>query len=74
VRVSVFDGDEIGDEGVKEVVVVVVMVVVVVDVVEVWVEEEVDRWNRKNECLSTHLDQGGVVPHEAETGIKSEKE
>ena len=67
VLVSVLDGDEIVDEVVKE-------VVGVVDVVEVGVEEEVDRWNRKNECLSTHLDQGGVVPHEAETGIKSERE
>jgi hypothetical protein len=64
VRVSVVDGDEIGDEGVKE-------VGVVVEEQEV---EEVDRWNRKNECLSTHLDQGGVVLHEAETGIESEKE
>ena len=67
VLVSVLDGDEIVDEVVKE-------VVGVVDVVEVGVEEEVDRWNRKNECLSTHLDQGEVVLHEAETGIKSERE
>ena len=61
VRVSVVDRDDIGDEGAKE--------------EEVVVDEEaekVDRWNRKNGCLSTHLDQGGVVLHCAETGIRAE--
>lgn len=65
-RVPVLDGDEMGDEDVKK-----VIVVVEEEVEEV---EEVDRWNRKNECLSTHLDQGVVVLHEVETGIKSERE
>ena len=63
VRVSVVDGDEIGDQG-RE---------VVVQVYRCNLErnmEEVDRWNR---CLSTHRDQGWVVLQGAETGVKSEE-
>ena len=61
VGVSVVDDDESGDEGVEAREVVMV-------------EEVVDRWNRKNECLLIHLDQGVVVLHEAETGIKPGQE
>jgi len=67
VPVSVVDSDEIGDQDREA-------VVEEVDRCNLENMEEVDRWNGKNECLSTHLDQGGVVLHEAETGTKSGEE